>query len=380
MRSRWTRHLLRLGLAAILSVLSARAVSAQAPPAAFGKLTPTNNATGQATTVLFEWQSSSGATTYQYCLDTSLNSTCNSTWTDLGSAIAAVSNPLAAGTTYEWQVRAQNTGGTTLANGGTWWRFTTRVMPAGTYFLDDLETAGALGWGRLGTWAVTTEAAFSPTHAWSDSPTGTIPDQPNTITSPGINLTGAIRPVLTFWHRHAFALNDSGRVRITANGVTTDVATYTGSNPGAKVAIDLTAYIGSQNLMVVFDVVNNSAQPGDGWYVDDIRVAESGFTNDPLISRATTVRRTHITELRDRIDALRGRYQLPLFSWTNPLVPNATVIQAQHIIELRTALLEVYPRTPLQAPTFTDPVLVPRSTTIRAAHIQELRNAVIAIE
>jgi hypothetical protein len=334
--------------------------------------------------MLFQWQSSSGATAYQYCADTTLNSTCDgNAWTDVGGATGVVREGLAAGTTYEWQARAQNTGGTTLANNSAWWRFTTRVTPAGTYFLDDLETAGAIGWGRQGAWAVTTESAHSPTHAWSDSPTGSPPpDQPNTITTPKIDLSQATNPVLTFWHRYDFALNDRGRVVVTTDGSNfIEVGSYTGAGPTwQKVTINLTAYAKAPLVLVAFEVISNSAQPGDGWYIDDIRVAESGFTDDPLISRATTVRRTHITELRDRIDALRGRYQLPLFSWTNPLVANATVIQAQHIMELRAALLEVYPRIPMQAPTFEDPVLVPRSTVIRAPHIQELRNAVVAIE
>ena len=34
---------------------------------------------------------------------------------------------LTAGTTYFWQVRARNGAGTTEANGGTWWSFTTNT-------------------------------------------------------------------------------------------------------------------------------------------------------------------------------------------------------------------------------------------------------------
>jgi hypothetical protein len=36
---------------------------------------------------------------------------------------------LAHGVHYYWQVRAINTGGTTYANGGTWWSFTTLPLP-----------------------------------------------------------------------------------------------------------------------------------------------------------------------------------------------------------------------------------------------------------
>ena len=352
-------------------------------PGAFGKLTPTNNATGQATTLLLQWQGSSGALSYQYCLDTALNAACDGNlWIDVGGAVGVIREALAAGTTYEWQVRASNGSGQTLANAGAWWRFTTRVLAAGTYFLDDLETAGALGWGRIGTWAVTTEAAHSPTHAWSDSPQGAIPDGTNRITAPTINLSQAQKPSLTFRHRYDFAANDRGAVRITTDGINfTTLRTFTGaSGTWLQVTVDLTPYIGAAQVTVDFDVTILSAQPGDGWYVDDIRIGELTFTDDPLLPHVTPARTQHISELRDRIDALRTRFGLSAFAWAEALVPALSLVRTQHIVELRSALIEVYPLVPRQTPNFTDQVLVPGSTPIRAAHIQELRAAVIAIE
>ena len=358
--------------------------AAQTAPGAFGKLTPINNATGQATTVLLQWQSSSGAASYQYCLDTTLNSTCDGdAWIDIGGgAVGVIRSALAAGTTFEWQVRASNTSGQTLANAGAWWRFTTRVLSAGTYFLDDLETTGALGWGSMGTWAVTTESAHSPTHAWSDSPQGAIPDQPHTISSPQINLSAALRPQLTFWHRYDFGATASGTVSITLNGGISYIPlrTFTGSSPTwQKVTLDLTPYAGSLQLMVVFDVNIVGLQTADGWYVDDIRIAEP-FTDDPLVPHVTPARMQHISDLRGRINELRTRFGLSPFAWAEAIVPTLTPVRAQHIAELRGALVEVYTQAQLPVPTFTDPVLVQSSTPIRAAHIQELRAAVIAIE
>ncbi|MDW8293724.1 MAG: hypothetical protein RML84_11610, partial [Anaerolineae bacterium] len=42
------------------------------------------------------------------------------------NALTATVTNLQPGTTYFWQVRALNSGGTTPANGGAWWQFTTR--------------------------------------------------------------------------------------------------------------------------------------------------------------------------------------------------------------------------------------------------------------
>jgi len=60
------------------------------------------------------------------CLDTDLDSTCDSGWTSTGTA-RSLKRTLAPFTTYRWQVRAVNAaGGTTFANAGTWWQFRSR--------------------------------------------------------------------------------------------------------------------------------------------------------------------------------------------------------------------------------------------------------------
>jgi hypothetical protein len=94
------------------------------PPAAFGKTAPRNGARSVSTSPTISWAASTGATSYEYCYDTSNNSTCNSAWVSTGTAQQATL-PALPRTTYYWQVRARNGQQTTLANGGTWWRFTT---------------------------------------------------------------------------------------------------------------------------------------------------------------------------------------------------------------------------------------------------------------
>ena len=95
-------------------------------PGTFAKSSPKNNAKNVALTATLSWAASATASSYEYCVDTVHNDTCTGdAWVSTGTARSVTVNGLAARTTYSWQVRARNAQGTTLANGGTWWRFTT---------------------------------------------------------------------------------------------------------------------------------------------------------------------------------------------------------------------------------------------------------------
>lgn len=102
------------------------------------------------------------------------------------------------------------------------------------------------------------------------------------------------------------------------------------------------------------------------------------FTEDPLVPGVHTMKLVHITELRSRIDALRGRRQLAPATWT-PLVAGSSMIRASHIMEMRTALNAVYAAWSRSAPVYTDATLS-AGMSIKAAHLMELRAAVKALE
>jgi PKD repeat protein len=99
-----------------------------APPGAFNKSSPANGTAGQPTNPTLVWGSSSGAANYEYCLDTTDNNTCDSAWTNIGNTTSKTLSGLNNGTQYYWQVRARNTAGTTDANAGAWWSFTTQTQ------------------------------------------------------------------------------------------------------------------------------------------------------------------------------------------------------------------------------------------------------------
>lgn len=101
----------------------------------------------------------------------------------------------------------------------------------------------------------------------------------------------------------------------------------------------------------------------------------------PFVPRATSVRAVHVTELRERVDALRGRFGLAPFTWTDStIVPEVTLAKAVHVMELRTALEAAYRAAGRDVPTYTDAWVSPHVTLIRLVHMTELRQAVVALE
>lgn len=356
------------------------------PPADFAKTAPLDGAANQPTAVRLRWTPSVG-TQSQYCLDTILNNSCDAGWRIADSILNSVLvESLSPGVQYEWQVRVLNAFGSTEGDGGKWFRFSTRALPPGTYFIDDLETGDGIGWDREGWWEVSTESVHAGSRAWSDSP-GFVydPDSNSSIYSPSIDLRDARRPQLTFWHTREFPDDgDGGFVWISTDGLNTftQLREYLGTDhTWRQDTIDLTRYAGAANAKIIFQLWSNDTQEADGWHIDDILVAEAPrFTDDPLLSGVTPIRSVHVGELRVAIDAQRIRVGLLAFAWTDPLLTAITPVRAQHVAELRAALADVYARLPRPTPSYTDPVLTRGVTRIKAAHIQEIRAALVAIE
>jgi hypothetical protein len=91
-------------------------------PAAFNKSAPANTST-QFSNATLSWQSSTGATSYYYCIDTNPGTTCDTSWVTTNASTSVSLSGLSLGTHY-WQVYAHNSIGDTYANSGTWWSFT----------------------------------------------------------------------------------------------------------------------------------------------------------------------------------------------------------------------------------------------------------------
>ncbi len=102
------------------------------------------------------------------------------------------------------------------------------------------------------------------------------------------------------------------------------------------------------------------------------------FTDTPLVPQVTPSRVIHITELRNRINAVRSAMGLASYGRTYTLTAGTSVVHALDLIELRQALQAAYDAARLTGPSYST---TPGSgAPIAAADITELRAAVVAIE
>ena len=147
-------------------------------------------------------------------------------------------------------------------------------------FSDDFE--GGLGnWSADSPWDATTAYYHSAARSATDSPStlyGSWLDASLTLAS-SVDLTSATRPVLSFWHRYQIEDGyDFGYVEISTDGGTSwglPVATFTGAvGDWVREQIDLSAYTGSADVRVRFRLESDGTVQQDGWYVDDVVIAD----------------------------------------------------------------------------------------------------------
>ena len=143
-------------------------------------------------------------------------------------------------------------------------------------FQDNMES-GSGSWSAQSPWGLTTSAAYSPTHSWTDSPAGNYSNNANvSLWSPFLNFSGLSSVTLTFQHRYDLESGyDFGRVWVTTdNGTTfTQIASFTGTNTAwAQTTIDLSAFAGRPSVRIVFQLLSDASITRDGWYIDDVLV------------------------------------------------------------------------------------------------------------
>ena len=199
------------------------------PPAAFNKSLPVDGASGQPLNPTLSWEASSGATSYEYCFDTTNDNAC-SVWTNNGTATSRGLSGLSGGTTYYWHVRAVNSFGNTYANGsGTaFWSFTTGVSPAA--FSKSLPANGAIDQPLNPTlsWEASS-SAISYEYCFDTSNDLTCTGWTNNGTATSVGLSGLSTGTTYYWHVRA--LNSIGTTY--ANGSSTAFWSFTTVVPPA---------------------------------------------------------------------------------------------------------------------------------------------------
>jgi hypothetical protein len=126
------------------------------PPTSFAKSTPTNTQSVTASSTTLTWASSTYASSYEYCIATSI-AACT-TWKSTGSTRSATITGLAHGSTYYWQVRARNSGSTTSADSDSYYRFTVTLLPVSFAKTAPANNATKQSTSVTLTWATSTYA------------------------------------------------------------------------------------------------------------------------------------------------------------------------------------------------------------------------------
>jgi carboxypeptidase T len=179
-------------------------------------------------------------------------------------------------------------------------------------FADDVE-AGNVGWTVQLPWAITNEAAHSPTHSWTDSPGGNYSSYRNvSLTSPVLNLSGYQGVSLSFWHTYDLEPSwDYGYVEYSTTGGSTwsPAASYTGYNhtTWTQETVPLPALDGQSNARLRFRFYSDVNTVANGWHIDDIVLSGGGpgcptpqaptaeFSSDSPVTLGKPVHLTNLT-------------------------------------------------------------------------------------
>ncbi|MFP4156341.1 MAG: choice-of-anchor J domain-containing protein, partial [Opitutales bacterium] len=150
------------------------------------------------------------------------------------------------------------------------------TVPVSFPFTDTMDSLDS--WMPEGTWGIQAGAGRSGGDALASHPEGDFsPNQAQTSALTAINLTGALRPVLTYWQRYDLGEGGQIKVEVSRNGSSWDslYATAQADADWRQVQLDLSAYRDEANLRIRFNFASNgSSAVGDGWRIDDLRIEE----------------------------------------------------------------------------------------------------------
>ena len=177
-------------------------------PAPFSKVNPQNNLTHAAPSPVLQWFPSTGSTGYEYCYDTTNDNACG-VWLSSGATTAISLSGLQSSTTYYWNARAVNPAGSTDADGGTYWAFTTGVSPGAFSKIAPAGGATNVGTSPQLSWAPSANAqayeyCFSTTNDGTCWPWRHVGAQTSVVLSGPLTLTGS---TTYYWHVRASSID-----------------------------------------------------------------------------------------------------------------------------------------------------------------------------
>ncbi|NJN53444.1 MAG: PKD domain-containing protein [Anaerolineae bacterium] len=155
-----------------------------------------------------------------------------------------------------------------------------QLYPYCDVYNEDVEM-GTNGWTSTPPWAITTEAAHSPSHSWTDSPGGNYGNNLNiAVTSPIIDLTDYQSVLLNYWQIcDTEADYDYCHVEISTDGGTNwdEIASFDGpQSQWEEITLDASGLDNQANARIRFRFTSDQSVVDDGWHVDDIRLRAAG--------------------------------------------------------------------------------------------------------
>ena len=179
----------------------------------------------------------------------------------------------------------------------------------------------------------------------------------------------------------AGVFRDPDRDPLTYEATTSAPAVASVTMSGSTVTVRAVAAGTATVTVTATDIGGSNTTATLAFRVTVERAPATTFTDDPILPGVTPIKAGHFTELRERIDLLRGGAGLAPFAWTDPiLTAGVTPVRLSHLLELREALAAAYRASGRGGPVFTGAVPVSGATPIKAVHVMELRAAVMALE
>ncbi len=91
-----------------------------------------------------------------------------------------------------------------------------------------------------------------------------------------MDLTSAVSPQLSFWHRYSLWVYESCFVEISADNGESWERVLPGfgdsQSEWSQVNFSLDSYVGCSNFLFRFHIISDSLGSSDGWYIDDVQI------------------------------------------------------------------------------------------------------------
>ena len=165
------------------------------------------------------------------------------------------------------------------------------TLPAILPLVDPLENLGNWMPGTTGapnTWGITATGVHGGSGCLALTTSGQYANSSDTWMETSVNLNGTVWPVLKFWDRYALGEGDWLRVEV-YDGIQTWYQTvpYGVHGPASRTGwreqqIDLSEFKGRGNVRIRFRAATDGGTPSDGWFIDDLIVAENPHAASPL--------------------------------------------------------------------------------------------------